>query len=502
MVLSALHGCPLLKYLAKYHPEITIKSRPVRQRYVRRLEGNLRAVLSAVDAGATVCADWEKLIVASSGAATQEAVADALARTPGIGQFLEAEEHPFLGLDDALERVLACYGEDLAGKTFSVRCKRSGQHAFRSPDVERHLGAGLLQRSAAAGVDLERPQVRVQLEIRQDRLYLTRNRREGLGGFPIGVHAPALSLISGGFDSAVASYQVLSRGVPVHFCFFNLGGREHERGVRDICRHLWARYAASAPLRFVSVPFGEVLDALLRDVRPSLQGVALKRAMLRAACQVAERYGIRALVTGESVGQVASQTMVNLGVIDEACDRLVLRPLIAAHKPEILAQAKALGVFEMCAAVPEYCGLLSRRPSTGARLQDLRRFEAVLPEGLVEHAVSMARMTPASEPWPGDEPVPEVETLSAPLADSVIIDLRPPEACAAKPLRHCGTATVLPIPFYELDSKRDALDKDRHYLLYCEQGMISRAHATRLFAAGYDKVKVYRPAAPRLPAAC
>ena len=485
-----------MKYLVKYHPEITVKSRRVRRRCIGLLRDNLAAVLAAVDATATVRSDWEKLVVTSA-EASADAVAGALSRTPGVGQFLEAEELPFLGLDDALERALERWGDALDGKTFAVRCRRSGRHAFRSPDVERRLGAGLLERSAAAGVDLERPEITVRLEIREDRLFLTGRGRRGLGGFPLGAHAPALSLVSGGFDSAVASYQSLRRGIPTHFCFFNLGGREHERGARAVCHHLWRRYASSASLRFVSVPFGDVLDALLRVGPASLQGVALKRAMLRAASQIARRRRIGALVTGESVGQVASQTLVNLGVIDEACDVLALRPLIAAHKPEIIEQAKDIGVFELCAAVPEYCGVLSRRPSTAARLSDLRRFEAQLPEGLLERAVSSARTTAAAELLRDDGPVPEVEALSAPLADSVIIDLRAPETRASRPLKHCGTASVLPIPFYELDSRREALDKDRHYLLYCDGGAISRAHAARLIALGYDKVKVYRPSSTR-----
>ncbi len=489
-----------MRYLAKYHSEITIKSRPVRRRYIRRLASNLRASLASVDAGATVRADWDKLLVAAGVDAPPAPVADVLARTAGIGHFLEAEEFAFDGVDDALERVLRHGGAELVGKTFAVRCKRNGKHPFQSPDIERWIGKGLLERSGAKGVDLKNPQVTVQLEIRQDRLFLTRRRRQGIGGFPVGVHPPALSLISGGFDSAVASYQVLRRGAPTHFCLFNLGGRAHERAVRAVCHHLWRRYAAGTRLLFVSVPFDDVLNALLRCAHVPLQGVLLKRAMLRAAAQIAARHRIDALVTGESIGQVASQTMPNLAVIDAACDKLVLRPLITAHKLEIIDQAKALGVFELCSAVPEYCGLLSSRPSTAARLPDVLRAEAGLPEGLLARAVAQATTAVVADLPDIVESEPEIETLSMPLAGSVIIDLRAPPEREAQPLLHCGTATVLPIPFYELDSRRDMLDKRRPYLLYCEQGMVSRVHAARLRTLGYDKVNVYRPAPPIPPA--
>ena len=117
----------------------------------------------------------------------------------------------------------------MAGKTFAVRCKRAG-NAFTSMEVERYVGSGLRRECGAAGIDLKQPEVEVRMEIRLDRLFVIHRQHPGLGGYPLGALEQVLVLMSGGFDSTVAAYQMMRRGMISHFVFFNLGGRAHELG--------------------------------------------------------------------------------------------------------------------------------------------------------------------------------------------------------------------------------------------------------------------------------
>ena len=163
---------------------------------------------------------------------------------------------------------------------------------------------------------LTNPEVTVHLEVEDDRLLLIKGRYEGIGGFPDRHPEDVLSLISGGFDSGVSSYMLMRRGCRVHYCFFNLGGAAHEIGVRQVAHYLWNRFGSSHRVRFVAINFEPVVGEILEKIDDGQMGVILKRMMVRAASKVAERYGVQALVTGEALGQVSSQTLTNLRLID------------------------------------------------------------------------------------------------------------------------------------------------------------------------------------------
>ncbi len=487
------------KFIVKFFPEITIKSKPVRRQFATQLAANVRRVLSEIDPAARVRRDWDKLLVASEREGVAPRIASRLARVSGIACFLEVLEYPLGDFGDILGIATRVYGERLAGRTFAVRCKRAGRHGFRSVDVERHVGAGLLRETAAAGVDLGQPDVTVQLEIRDQALFVVKRRHRGLGGFPAGSLDPVLSLLSGGFDSAVASYLCMKRGLRTHFCFFSLGGREHESAVSEMALHLWHRYGCAQPVLFVSVPFEEVVAELLERVEDAQMGVLLKRMMLRAAARIAGRMRIEALVTGESVAQVSSQTLRNLAVIDAAVDSLVLRPLVATDKEEIIRLATEIGAAERAAAIPEYCGVISVNPTTAARREKVAEQEARFDFRVLERAVARARARNIRQLAEEDFERAEVEVLAAPLADSVIVDIRHPSERERRPLQ--VPAAVERIPFYELRNRAGELDRNKTYMLYCERGVISRLHAAHLVESGYRNVKVYRPgqrgAAPR-----
>lgn len=482
-----------MQYVVKFFSEIAIKSKPVRRQFIRQLVENLRAVLRDIDPDIEVQRGWDKLRIQTrlEDQAVHVRLVEAMRNTSGITYVLEVIEHALPELDAIVERVLPVYEQRLAGKTFAVRCKRSGKHDFTSVEVERKVGGALLACTAAAGVRLKQPEVTVDLEISGESLFVIGQRHRGLGGYPIGSIDPVLSLISGGFDSPVASYLTMKRGMRTHFLFFNLGGRDHEIGVKEVALYLWQKYGGKQRVLFISVPFEEVVGELLRNVQDSQMGVILKRMMLRVADRLAQELEIDALVTGECVAQVSSQTLRNLSVIDSVTDRLVLRPLIASDKEDIVRMAAQIGTEVFAANMPEYCGVISVKPTTRARLGRVQEQEANFDMEILDRAIAKRRQTRIDQLAEEELERVDVEVLSVPLANATIIDIRHPDEEELAPL--ALHVPVLKIPFYELHTRAAELERGNTYMLYCGKGVMSRLHAGHL---GEDKaldIKVYAP---------
>jgi thiamine biosynthesis protein ThiI len=481
-----------MKFIVKFFPEITIKSRPVRKQLVKQLRDNLRAQIRTLDPAIEIQRDWDKLVVETQ-LDDATPVIDILSHTSGIAYFLEVVEFPFVDLDDAYAKTLTLWGGRLRDKTFAVRCKRAGNHAFTSTEAEQYIGGGLNQNTAARGVDLRNPDETVRLEIRDDKLFVVNRRFPGIGGYPIGTQDSVMALMSGGFDSTVAAFFTMRRGMRTHFCFFNLGGREHELGVKEVAHFLWSRYGAASRVKFITVPFEHVVADILKNVDDSHMGVILKRMMLRAATRIAEQYDAKALVTGESVAQVSSQTLVNLTAIDRATDMLVLRPLITMSKGEIIQQAVEIGTEPFAAHMPEYCGIISVKPTTRAKLPRVEHEETRFDMAVLERAIAAARTMNIDEVANEDVQSAHVDVLVAPVTGSIVIDIRHPNEAERMPLR-AGNVTIEKIPFYELQTRLAEMDRSKTYLLYCDKGVMSKLHAAHLIEQGYSNIKVYRPA--------
>ena len=480
-------------FLIKLFPEITIKSRPVRLRLIRLLRKNIKSVLQRFEDQLRVSGEWDVIEVEIESGADAPEVLEKLRNIPGIAAILEVRKYPLPGFQEMLELVREHYGERLRGKTFAVRCKRSGRHAFRSIDVEAFVGAGLKQHAATAGVDLSRPEVLVPLEIRHEEFHIVLNRYQGLGGFPLGGQGAVLSLISGGFDSAVSSYLATRRGLQTHFCFFNLGGDAHRLAVQELALYLWMKYHSSHRIKFVAVPFEDVVREILARVDNSQMGVILKRMMLRAADRIAAGLGAEALVTGESVAQVSSQTLTNLAVIDSVAENLVFRPLATTDKQEIIDLARAIGTEEFSRHIPEYCAVISDKPTTKARPQRIAREEAGFDFTVLDQAVAGASIQFITE-IAFDEAgrTGEITVISEAQPGDTVIDIRHEAELEMRPLPLTPSqgAQILHIPFYRLHGEIEKLDQGGRYLLYCERGMISRLHAAHLQDAGFNNIAV------------
>ena len=483
-----------MKFIVKLFPEITIKSKSVRQRMIKVLQGNVRNVLRRIDPQVRVRMDWDKLVVSADNDAqsNRDALVEVLGCTPGIQSFLEVQEHRFADLHEIYTLTAALYGDKLAGKAFCVRVKRHGTHEFTSIEVERYVGGGLNQNHETGGVRLKKPDLQINLEIEDDKLYLVKQIHPGLGGYPLSTQEDVLSLISGGFDSGVSSYQFIKRGCRVHYCFFNLGGAAHEVGVKQVAYYLWNKFGASHRVKFIAVPFEPVVAEILEKIDNGHMGVILKRMMMRVAADLAGRMNIEALVTGESLGQVSSQTLTNLSVIDSVTDTLILRPLIVTDKQDIVDLSRKIGTIEFAETMPEYCGVISNRPTVKAQMDKVLEEETKFDFGLLERVVSEARWMDIRDiAEETREQVQEVETVQALLADEVILDIRSPDEHDEKPFTLEGHE-VRHLPFYKLESQFAELDQSKVYLLYCARGVMSKLQALYLKEKGFNNVKVYR----------
>ncbi|MBU2883848.1 tRNA 4-thiouridine(8) synthase ThiI [Psychrosphaera sp. B3R10] len=483
-----------MRLIVKYHPEINIKSRSVRKRFSKLLESNLRIIVKRIYPSAHVVARWSDLLVEAIGISEEmEAeIIDAISRIPGVDQYNQIVEVDFVDFDTAFNDVAKYWVPFLEDKKFCVRVKRSGKHDFTSGDLERYIGGGLNQAVESASVKLKKPELTIRLELRQDKLQIIKANHKGLGGMPLPTQEDVLSLISGGFDSGVATYHMMRRGARTHFCFFNLGGKEHEIGVKQVSYEIWKRYSSSHKTKFVAVDFEPVVEEILSKIDNGLMGVVLKRMMMRAASQVAAKLNIKALVTGESLGQVSSQTLTNLSVIDRVTETLILRPLIHLDKAEIIDTSRIIGTHDFAAAMPEYCGVISKKPTTRAVLSEIIEAESNFDLSLIDKVVSAANVIDIRDiEKQAAEEVQEVEQVTELPDGAIVLDIRSPDETDEMPLALDDIETIT-MPFFKLATQFGDLDQTKPYYLYCDRGVMSRLQALLLHEHGYTNVKVYR----------
>ncbi|MFY2507995.1 tRNA uracil 4-sulfurtransferase ThiI [Vibrio pectenicida] len=482
-----------MKFIVKPHPEIFVKSESVRKRFTKILECNIRNIIKSRTESVAVLNRRDHIEVTAESDRFYNETVEVLTRTPGIHHVLEVKQSDFSDMHDIFEQVLEMNRSNIEGKTFVVRAKRRGKHDFTSIELERYVGGGLNQAVESASVKLRNPDVTIKVEVSGDKLNQVITRYKGLGGFPLGTQEDVLSLISGGFDSGVSSYLHIKRGSKVHYCFFNLGGPAHEIGVKQVSHYLWNKYGSSAKVRFISVDFEPVVAEILEKVDDGQMGVILKRMFMRAASMIAEKFDIQALVTGEALGQVSSQTLTNLRHIDTVTDTLILRPLINWDKEDIIDLARNIGTEDFAKTMPEYCGVISKKPTVKAIKAKLEaeeeKFDFDILDSVIRNARQMDIRDIAKETLAA---APEVELVQAVEQHATVLDIRSPEEEENNPLEIEGVE-VLHLPFYKLGTQFGDMDQSKTYLLYCDRGVMSRLQALYLQEQGFTNVKVYRP---------
>jgi len=479
----------LQKFILKLFPEIMIKGSSAKRQMTGQLYNNLLTILERINSEIKVKKYSDKIEVFTPKEYLPE-VRERLLNTPGIEQILEVLQFDGMDTIDKIKvKVRELFADSLKDKTFVVRVKRSGKHEFKSIDIERTVGGHLLANSEAKGVQLKNPNITLQMELIEDQLNIITAKYPGLSGFPLGTQGDVLSLMSGGFDSTVASYLTMKRGIKTHFVFFNLGGMAHEIGVKQVALYLWSKFGSSHKVKFVTINFESIIEEFFRATPPTYMGVMLKRLMLMASEKIADEMEIDALVTGESVAQVSSQTLRNLALIDQATKKLVLRPLATTNKPEIIDIASKIGTRHFAENMPEYCGVISQNPITHGSFKRMEKVAKSFNYEILDKAVNEAKIINVDEIVDDVSKLAAVEVVHEPDPKKhTIIDIR----TEGKKLE--SECELLEIPFHKLNKAFKELPRDKEYLLYCDKGVMSQLHAQYLRdAKESDNIKVYRP---------
>jgi thiamine biosynthesis protein ThiI len=462
--------------LIRFSGDLTTKADATRRRMTSRLIENLRASIKASGRKAKVLRNRNRVYVElepGPGPSDQE-MTTRLARVFGVQSVSLTHVEPWACLDDIV-RVGHTFGEPFVrDKRFAIRARRVGDRnevPVRSGDIERELGETF--RGIAARVDLSNPEATVFVEVDPERAYYFVAKEPGAGGLPLGTEGRAVSLLSGGFDSPVASWRMLRRGVALDYVFCNLGGRTHQLETLTIAKRLADLWQCGTRPRFHAIDFDPVSREIQAKVMTRYWQVILKRLMLRAAEAVAAKYDAAAIVTGEAIGQVSSQTLQNLAVISDGTKLTILRPLVGNNKNEIIAESKIVGTHDLSAKVGEYCAIVPNRPATHARLADILEEEAKIDPGVLADALEgrsefmLADLDLAA--W-GDEDLSTKEVRSV----DTVIDLRSKPAFDAW---HYPDALFL--DFANALRAYGAFDPAQSYVLYCEFGLKS-AHLADL----------------------
>lgn len=318
-------------------------------------------------------------------------ISSRLARLFGIANFSFAGRgpHEFARLADVILTDLG----DVRPESFRVSVSRSDKRLpFTSPQAEREIG-GLIKSARGWRVNLDQPALTVHVEMLTDGAFYYFGKTPGAGGLPTGTGGRVACLLSGGIDSPVAAYRLMRRGCSVllvHFHSYPILSRASQEKVREIAALLTRGQLRS---RLLLVPFGDLQQRVVLAVPPALRVVIYRRMMMRIAERLALRWRARALVTGEVIGQVASQTLDNMATIAAATRLTVLRPLVGMDKDEITNEAERIGTYPISIIPDQDCCTLftPRHPATRARLQDVEAAEAALAvEELVAAAIAGA----------------------------------------------------------------------------------------------------------------
>ena len=309
----------------------------------------------------------------------------------GVANFSPAHETA-LDLEGLKAEVVAAL-RGRAFTSFRVTTKRSFKGFPKiSGEIDREVGAAVHE-ATGVRVNLEHPELTLFIEVLQDRIFYSYEKYKGPGGFPVGSSGRVLALLSGGIDSPVAAYRLMKRGCTtslVHFHAFPLQDRTTIDKTRALARIL-TRFQFRT--RLLLVPFAPAQQAIVAGCPAPLRVVLYRRFMVRIAEALAARVRARALVTGESLGQVASQTLDNMAVIDEVAAGPILRPLVGMDKEEITAEARRIGTFETSTLPDQDCCQLyvPKSPALAATLAQVRGAEAALDSAaLVAEAAASA----------------------------------------------------------------------------------------------------------------
>ncbi|MDQ6986986.1 MAG: tRNA uracil 4-sulfurtransferase ThiI [Mariprofundaceae bacterium] len=359
--------------------ELSLKGKN-RHLFEKRMARNIRRSLKAVLLPDGLHREYGRMVADVT--SVDDALIDFLKLLPGIRNFSivhEAELSLEAMQQVAHKAIVADYGENISGTPFRVSVKRSNkQFPLKSPEIAYEIG-GYLKNKLKLAVNLSHAEIDVRIEIARDAAYIYTRKISGIGGLPVGTSGKGVVLFSGGIDSPVAAFTMMKRGMSailVH-CYNSTINRDFTK-IKNLARQL-SLYQGHVKLFLVDLE--EFQRHAIAHVPAKYRMIIYKRQMIRAGAKIARDMHAQALVTGDSLGQVASQTLTNIQAIYDASPLPLLSPLIGSDKEEIIALARRIGTFDI--SIEEYCDicsfLIAKHPETHARRNIVGQLESLLP---------------------------------------------------------------------------------------------------------------------------
>ncbi len=429
-------------FLIKYSSEVFTKSESTRKWFISILKSNLKNSFK----NAKIILKRDKGIIQ-----TDEDISDKLKNVFGISSFSKVYIIQFKDFDELIEKAYDFFKYRIKDN-FKVKCKRKGNHNFHSYDVEKSLGEKL---SNLAKVNIKEPKYIAYIEIDSNNAYLFDEKIKCYGGFPISSQGEALVLLSGGIDSAVSVFYAYKMGIRCDFLFYDLGG-ETINYAFNVYKFLTNKFLTYG--NFYYVDFKPIIFEIIRNVKDNYRNVVLKVIFYKIANEIAKKLNIKAIITGESIGQVSTQTLDNLSILNEFSEIFIIRPLIAFTKEEIISKAMELEIFDLCYKGKEYCAISRHSAVVSANKEKLLYFLSKVPNEVVKNAIDSFKVIENLQ----------VNENKAKNYD-ILIDLDK-------------------INLEEFLKNLDKLDKSKVYLLKCRRGQLSSIIANEMRKMGFKVV--------------
>jgi len=359
------------------YSELALKSKPVRIRLRRILARSIRTLLKLNGIENVRVELIEGRILLRNKPSQQ--VVEITSKVFGVSSSMHALEIP------SIKESIINAGMDVAKRdltdndTFAIRARRVGDHPFTSREIEAELGKRILDQLNKFNlhVDLSNPKTTIYIEIRRERAYVYSKMISGPKGLPYGSQGRLISLFSGGIDSPVATWMMMKRGADVIPLFLDqrpFVGEDYFERVFKVTRKI-REYVPKRRFQLLITPMGKIMETIVNKSPKKLRCVLCKRAMYRIGCELSRKFHCEGLVTGESLGQVASQTLYNLKIIDLACTLPVYRPLIAFEKNDNVEIARRIQTFDVSTSKVHGCTAVPTRPTTKAKKDLVFRVE-------------------------------------------------------------------------------------------------------------------------------
>ncbi len=479
-----------MPYLVKYSSEIGTKTTRMKWKFIKKLAENIRSGLK-VNYPREV---WKEVrvhnrsnhIIIEEGDAE---LSELLERVAGIQYFVRAESFTFEDEESFCEKASAFFRPLLDGhESFAVKARSRGEVSIGRKRCEILLGDRLVD---LAPVNLDRPSITCHVELDYDTVHLYTQKFPGMGGTPLGIHGTAMNLFSGGIDSPVAAYRTYRIGLDQHFIFFDLGGQEQKRNTFELFRFLKKNYGSGSSGKLIEVDLIPLIEEI-RKAEGRYQNLILKYVFYRIAEGIARIHSASSLITGESLGQVSTQTNRNLITLDRCINMSVHRPLFSFTKSEIKTIAERIGSYDEAYKGQEFCALTTKKVTTGASYKELTRALSALDleakiseaiEGRLLWDLNTKGELEAREPGSKHREKEKRASSSDPSPSEAdhVIDLRSDEEIASSNMPLQGEH----IPFEQAMDEYFHWDPEASYLFVCNYGSKSRIIAHYMQKEGF-----------------